>query len=485
MSRFGRRGVTFKMSLITGGLLVLCTVLVFGVFYYWLPSFYHQYKINTLNRALDQLARDSAALTLQEAKPRLDAFTQDYNVWMGVQDQEGRYVYFPSIYTDMKHIYLSDSESDTVVAPSKRIDLNEPIDNMYTVSQPISFRDGNYSITANATLQPINEASRAILLFAPYLIVIVLLISVTGSVVYSRYITRPLLHINQVARRMANLDFERVSEIQSEDEIGELSHSLNLLSRNLQKTMKDLKQTNVQLSVEIHKERELEEKRKAFIATISHELKTPITAVMGQIEGMIHRIGTYVDRDKYLQRSYAIMQDMEKLVQELLHLSKMEAADFRPQRDSVDLSTIVRDCLKQLEYASGERQITVVHDIADGACIHADRKLLRKAFGNVIQNAIQYADHGGKIAVMLEQTPESVILRVLNSGEPIPEEELQFIFQPFHRVEKSRSRNTGGSGLGLHIVKQIVDLHGAACSISNTNKGVLFTIRFPREEDPR
>ncbi|RED75086.1 sensor histidine kinase [Cohnella phaseoli] len=478
MIKLGRRGIAFKISLVTGGLLIVCTVFMFTVFYFMLPNFYHQYKINSLNAALDRLIDDSAELTLQEAKPELNDFTQKHNVWVGIQDEYNRYVYFPSVFNQE-----SESEyGDTTAVPMRRIDITAPIDNTYPVNRPIVFQDGSYNLNVIASLQPINEASQAILLFAPYMIVLVLIISALGAIAYSRFITRPLISLNQVARKMASLEFDAAGDIRSEDELGELSRNLNRLSRNLQETMSQLKDTNAQLSVEIRKERELEEKRREFIATISHELKTPITAVMGQIEGMIHKIGVYKDRDKYLHRSYTVMQEMEKLVHELLELSKLEAAESSRRRENVDLSEVVKFCLHQLEYARVEKKIDTVIDIEEGVQIRADAKLLSKALMNVIQNAIQYVEPGGKVQVRLEQIEHYIRLYVLNSGEPIPEEQLQRIFDPFHRVEKSRNRHTGGSGLGLYIVKKVLEAHAATYSVSNTNQGVSFVISFPRED---
>ncbi|RAV14846.1 sensor histidine kinase [Paenibacillus contaminans] len=485
MSNFRPKGITRKIFLITSGLLVVCTVIIFTVFYYLLPSFYRQYKVNTLNTALEQLIRESAPRTLQQSQHALNAFTRDYNVWMGIKDAGERLVFVPSPYNEGEvegELDLSESKQEQSM-PLKKINI-KPIDNMYQAEKTISFLDGRYTLVLMATLQPINEASEAILLFAPYVIVLVLLISVTGAILYSKMITKPLLRINRVAKKMANLEFDADCSVHSQDEIGELSRSLNRLSHNLERTMAELKQANEQLTGEIQKERELEEKRKQFIATVSHELKTPITAVMGQIEGMIHQIGAYKDRDKYLRRSYAVMQDMEKLVKELLDISKLENSGFEPQWKQVDLSCLVKECLQQLEYASTVKHIAMSSDIAEPITIRADRSLLRKAVMNVILNAIQYSKLGEGVGVRLFGRDGAHLLEVLNTGAHIEENQLEELFQPFHRLEKSRSRSTGGSGLGLYIVREIMDIHNFDYSIRNTEQGVLFTIVFPGEAPP-
>ena len=180
--------------------------------------------------------------------------------------------------------------------------------------------------------------------------IFVLLISMVGAFLYTDLITQPLLKINQVAKRMAKLDFSQRLENRSDDEIGELSQSLNELSQNLKQTMSELQQANAKLKDDIQREREQEAKRREWMATISHELKSPITAVMGQLEGMIHQIGVYKDRDKYLRRSYSIIKNMEQLVKEILEVSKLESDAFRPLKKTVSLSSMIKSVIKRLEF---------------------------------------------------------------------------------------------------------------------------------------
>ncbi|MCS7460508.1 HAMP domain-containing histidine kinase [Paenibacillus doosanensis] len=483
MNRLRRKskGITFKTSLFTSGLLIGSTVVIFILFYFLLPGYYHQYKIKTLNEALDELIRLSEHETFHEAQRQLDLFTQEHNVWMGVQDENGRLVYVPSVFVRHDEAASEDAQGMQNM-PLRKIQLDTPIENMYAVSKPISFQDARYTLMVNATLQPIDEASRAILLFAPDVLLLVLLVSIAGAAVYSRWLTRPLLNMNRAAKSMANLDFTGALQIHSEDEIGELSRSLNRLSQNLQDAMEGLRQANAQLNTEIHKVRQLEEKRKEWIATISHELKTPITTVTGQLEGMIHRIGAFQDRDKYLHRSHEVMMDMQKLVQELLDSSRMESSDFRPEWETVDLSDVVRDSLRRLDYMAADKRITIVSETAGSPKIRADRNLLQKAVTNVIRNAIQYSPAGEQVKIRTESDPRHVMLQVWNAGTAIAEDQLEEIFQPFHRIERSRNRGTGGSGLGLYIVKQILEAHRASYAVTNADGGILFTIRFPRED---
>lgn len=338
-----RQGITHKIFLITSALLALSTTILFASFYFLLPSFYYQYKINNLNHGIQQLLNTVRPLTISQAQGILYEFTHDYNVHLTIRDQQGNMILIPAADSQL---YRIPSVSESKFSSEK--DQNAPP--IQIVEKPITFQENQFIATFIATMQPINEASSAILMFMPYMAIFILLISVAGAFLYARLIAQPLLKINEVAKRMAKLDFSRTCQTHSDDEIGELSQSLNELSQNLEKTMSELKQANAKLKDDIQREREQETKRKEFMATISHELKSPITAVMGQLEGMIHQIGVYKDRDKYLRRSYMLMQNMQHLVKEIMEVSKLETCTFNPSKKPVDLTSVVEAVLKRLDF---------------------------------------------------------------------------------------------------------------------------------------
>ena len=166
-------------------------------------------------------------------------------------------------------------------------------------------------------ISPENEAADSIALFFPFCYYCNYNYCFYNFYFLLTLISRPLIKINKVAKKMANLTLTIYIEINGEDEIGELSNSLNLMNKNLKESFDKLERMNSQLTEEIEKERKLEKERREFIATISHELKSPITIINGQLEGMIYNIGKYKDRDKYLKESYGVIQKMSELVQEI------------------------------------------------------------------------------------------------------------------------------------------------------------------------
>lgn len=335
-----------------------------------------------------------------------------------------------------------------------------------------------YHMIVHFPISPENEASDSIALFFPFAIIAITIISFTISGFYAILISRPLLKINKVAKKMANLDFDNVIEIHGEDEIGELSNSLNLMNKNLKESFEKLEKMNSQLTEEIEMERRQEKERREFIATISHELKSPITIVSGQLEGMMYNIGNYKDRDKYLKESYDVIQKMSELVQEILHLSERENGEFKYKFEEVNISEIINIVIRELRYFIDEKNLILEDNITENVFIFTDEKLIKKVITNIVKNAISHSPIKERIIISLTEAE----LIVENTGITIPKGQVSEIFNAFYRVDKSRNRKTGGTGLGLYIVKTILDKHeNINYSISSKENSVVFKIEFNKK----
>ncbi|EOO24066.1 sensor histidine kinase, partial [Bacillus cereus] len=317
--------------------------------------------------------------------------------------------------------------------------------------------------------------------FLPYISIIVLVIGLGSAYLYSRFITKPLIYINKGAQKMANLDFSEKIEVRSMDELGELSNSLNDMSINLQQAIFDLQKANQQLKSDIEKEREIETKRREFFAIVAHELKTPLTVMKGYLEGMIYNIGPYQNRDQYLKKNYQIIESLEQLVREILSMSKLEQHTFKLQVEEVNLSKSIDTITKNLEFFASQKGIQIIKEVDSDIFVYTDYVLLEKACKNIIHNAIMYSPYNEKVYIKLtkDSKQNNIQMRVINTGVKIKEEDIQHIFKPFYRIEKSRNRNTGGSGLGLYIVKQIFESLFITYSINNTKQGVEFLVTIP------
>ena len=270
---------------------------------------------------------------------------------------------------------------------------------------------------------------------------------------------------------MADLDMTWDCKVNSADELGVLANSLNTMAKRLDAAMKELENANEQLRKDMKHITELSRQRRDFFAAASHELKTPITILKGQIESMILGIGKYKDTGKVLPETLKEVENMERLVKEILTISKIEMDGLAGKAEPVSLSDMLTKVTETLLPLAQERQITVHSQLAETVTVSGNASLLEKAVHNILSNAIRHSPEGAEVFIHL--TPS--VLTVTNTGTSIPEEDLPVLFTPFYRVEKSRNKATGGSGLGLYITKTILDYHKINCNIANTENAVKFT----------
>ncbi|WP_233698905.1 sensor histidine kinase [Paenibacillus profundus] len=467
-----RRGITFKIFVVTTILLAVSALVLYLTLYFLLPPYYYHTKKAKLEAGVHTLVTQIEKSEFEKAKGLMEDFQHQYNAFVVISNEEEKII-FPNVVS----LNITDNAKieGSTMPPAKR-------DDIFSKFIPISFVGDRerYSLLVTASLQPVDEAATVILTFLPYMLIVILLLSFVGAYVYSRIIARPLIGLNVLAKKMAKLDFSADYSFQSDDEIGELAASLNELSRNLQCSMEELHQANLQLTDDIKKKQEQEVERREFVAMISHELKTPIAAVSGQLEAMIHNIGPYRNRDKYLLQSQQITKDMEKLVHEILDISSLESHEFKPQIRSVNVTLLVTNILENYHYFCETKHIKLASDMDANVMLQADERLLSKAVSNIVGNAVNYTRKGEEVRVHLFETEDSVQLDVLNTGACIEEDELPHLFKPFYRLEKSRSRTTGGSGLGLYIVQKVLEAHHATYKLANEPSGVMFTMSFPR-----
>lgn len=438
-----------------------------------LPNYYHKYKKMTIENQLDSIVDNVPKLDINNIEEYLGQISFNNNANIVVTDEYGNVIYFTNVL--QKGLVTIPKKED--LSHFKNIEKTNTR-SVYTSYRKIKFYNSEekYNLYLTAPLQPVSEASKVLFLLIPYIGLVVILISVIGGLIYSKVISKPLISMNKVAKEMAKLDFTKKCTVKGEDEIGELSQSLNDLSNNLRISMEELKRANEQLLDDIAKEREIEKKRREFIATISHELKTPITILKGQIEGMLSNIGIYKDRDKYLKRNLEVLNDMEYMVKETLEISKLESQGFKPRKEQVSLSKIVEECIYNISFIAKRKNIFIDKNINEDLFVHGDSKLLKKVVNNIITNAINHSTESEKVYANLHEEKDEIVLKVENTGIYIEENELKEIFKPFYRIEKSRNRKSGGSGLGLYIVKMILDAHNGKYSISNNEKGVEFKL---------
>ena len=274
---------------------------------------------------------------------------------------------------------------------------------------------------------------------------------------------------------MSGLDFTWDCTEERSDELGILAHSLNELSRKLSSSLNDLQEANSRLEADIERERMLEQAQLDFFSAVSHELKTPITVIKGQ---MLLNVGKYKERDKYLARSLEVVKAMEGMVQEILTVSRIKSSENTLQEETFDFSDLVKSAHGLFEDMVVGKGLEWHEELQKGLMLQGDKALLGKVVNNLFSNAIHYSPAGRDIFITAHSQNGRIQFSIENTGVHLPEGDIPKLFDAFYRVERSRSRQTGGSGLGLYIVKMILEQHGADYQIRNTEQGVCFRIDF-------
>ncbi|GAB6521234.1 HAMP domain-containing sensor histidine kinase [Bacillus cereus] len=313
---------------------------------------------------------------------------------------------------------------------------------------------------------------------APQVGATMLALSLLGSLMYAKLIAKPFQYMSDALKDIMNLDFSDKKLLNKNTD--QTDFNLSVAASQVPNIVKNLHESNQDLRNELKKEQQLEQSRKEFMSMVSHELKTPIAAVMGQLDGMIHGIGAYKDRDKYLKRSYEMMQDINILTEKMSELSKIQNPQFKPNLEVISLSNIIEDVIKKVDYFVSVKQLNVQSNIKHDVQILADPKFIQTAIFNIISNAIHYTIDHQHVYIKLYEKPNGYALEVLNTGSQIDEDKLAHLFEPFYRANPDKHGLVQGSGLGLYIVKQILDKHQFPYGIQNTAQGVKCSIVFPK-----
>lgn len=346
------------------------------------------------------------------------------------------------------------------------------------IIQPVRNRDGEIQLLVLVTsLQEVKQTNSALRIFFIYLGAGGLMLIVLLSGFYSRMVARPLLQLNKRAEKIKNLDFSGEQPLQRGDELGNLSKTLFELSSKLGKTLEELNAANTQLKREIEEKRELEQLQKDFFANASHELKTPISIVRGFAEGV--RDGISEGRQEhYIAVILEESEKMERLVQDMLELQRLELPTARLSKSPVLLSELTEEVLQKLVYRMREKELVAQIVRSEERTVLVDAGKIEQVVLNLLTNAIRHAEPGSTIEIDINGDINHSTYSVHNKGEVIPEPYLQRIWERFFRAEASRDRQSGGTGLGLAIVKRILDLHGCEYKVANQDDGVTFTLIF-------
>ncbi|OPA24261.1 two-component sensor histidine kinase [Bacillus cereus] len=319
-----------------------------------------------------------------------------------------------------------------------------------------------YSLTS---LQPITKVTDFMKDYYVYIVIVVLILSFIFCISYSKIITKPLLKVNLATKRIMEFKFGEKLDIKSKNEIGELSQNIDRLSERMERYIRKLEE-------DIEKERKLENTRKDFIAGVSHELKTPLSVM--QISASMLQDGLAPEKNEYYWN--AIENEIEKMniiIKEMLNLAKYESGTYEMKIEEVDITQLTKSICDKLKLQVEKKELNVIMHLEQAIC-RGSASLLEQVITNLFINAIWYTDPQQSIIVDVKEIQGSVYVGIENKGAYLSEDHLEKIWDQFYRVDSSRNRENSGTGLGLPIVKKILDLHEANYGANNTEEGVLF-----------
>lgn len=302
----------------------------------------------------------------------------------------------------------------------------------------------------------------------------------------SRKIAEPIKKMNEVAKNMSNLDFNARCMITTGDEIGELGSSINVLSERLEATISELKGVNNALQKDIEQKIQLDEMRKEFLSNVTHELKTPIALIQGYAEGLQDNINEDQEsREFYCEVIVDEANKMNVMVKKLLSLNQLEFGNNFIEFERFDLVAVIQSVLSSTEILRKQKNITVYFESNTPVYVWADEYLVEEVITNYISNAIHHVAGMNLIEIKLVIKEDVVRVAVFNTGDCIPEQELEKIWIKFYKVDKARTREYGGSGIGLSIVKAIMNSLNRECGVINHETGVEFWFELDRSVGER
>lgn len=369
---------------------------------------------------------------------------------------------------------------------NETIERIESLDD-YSIYKVYDSRINSYDIELNGTLDSglyvyvssnfdsIQESAKIANRFMAYIGIGATIIGFFVMLYISRSFSQPILDLASIARRMSQLDFDAHYDVSTEDEIGQLGSDMNFLSDTLKETIGELKSANNELQNDIENKIQIDDMRKEFLSNVSHELKTPIALIQGYAEGLKENINDDPEsRDFYLDVIVDEANKMNNMVKKLLDLNHIEFGDSPISIERFDIVELINAVLSATDILVRQKEAKVIFEQKSPVYVWADEYMTEEVVTNYISNALNHISGDKRIEINIEKMEGKVRISVFNTGENIPEDELDKVWIKFYKVDKARTREYGGSGVGLSIVKAIMNAHNRECGVVNKEDGVQF-----------
>ncbi len=368
--------------------------------------------------------------------------------------------------TEKKIITQNEQYEICVVLNSHTAEKNMEIwgvldsDNLFIISVPLeSVKDS------------VNIANRLL----AYIGIFAVLVGSVVITILSRRISKPIRELSVISQKITQLDFDEKYHGTESNEIGVLGDNINRLSESLEQTISDLKSANNELKSDNERKDRVDEMRKEFISSISHELKTPIALIQGYAEALEEGISDDPATTLYY---IDVIKDesskMNKMVKQLLDLNRIEFGNEKVEMERFDIIAMIRSYIAYSEVITRQSGITISYPGEEVINVWGDEYRVEQVFSNYMTNAINHCEGEKRIDIKVKRNEGRIRVSVFNTGAPIPEESIDRIWDKFYKVDKARTREYGGSGVGLSIVKAIMESMNQQYGVVNYDDGVEF-----------
>lgn len=311
--------------------------------------------------------------------------------------------------------------------------------------------------------------------FLTYVGIFIAFIGCVALYYISKMFTGPILSLADIAKRMSTLDFTAKYDVKSQDEIGELGQSINILSDQLETTISELKTANNELKLDNDRKTQIDEMRKEFLSNVSHELKTPIALIQGYAEGLMENITEDQEsRDFYCEVIVDEANKMNKMVKKLLTLNQIEFGNNFIQIERFDIVQMMMSVLNSTQILFEQKGVRLLFDYREPVYVWSDEYMVEEVFTNFVSNALNHVSGEKVVRILMEPSGDNLRISVFNTGKCIPQEELEKIWIKFYKVDKARTREYGGNGIGLSIVSAAMKSLNHEFGAYNTEDGVCF-----------
>lgn len=472
-----------QFALIFIGLMAGTILLCWFINSAFLEEYYIRSKAAVIHKAYATIdsAANSATYGTEEFAEELNEICNVANITMCIMDDNSRTIYFSANGGKELESQLISYIFGLQQKPLRVIEQGED----YTI-QLIPFRHNEYlmmfgrlsegiSFILRTPVESIRESVAVANRFFAYAGIVG---TVTGAVIIwivSGRIVRPIRKLNKISEQMVHLDFDAKYQGRSRNEIGMLGENINKLSESLEKSISELKTANNELRKDIEKKEKIDEMRQEFLANVSHELKTPIALIQGYAEGLSEAVNDDPEsRTFYCEVIMDEASRMNTMVQKLLTLNQLEFGNDVVSMERFDMTALLQNYIQSAGILIRQNGIEVCMEDYLPVYVWGDEFMTEEVFMNYFSNAVNHCAGEKKIVVKLEQRETKVRVSVFNTGDPIPEEAVSHLWEKFYKVDKARTREYGGSGVGLSIVKAAMDAMGQQYGVENYQNGVLF-----------